>query len=166
MIYFTADPHFGHQNIIKYCNRPWKYWDEMDEALIENFNSVVTDKDVVYLLGDIAFHKPVQDYMGRLRGKEHHLIMGNHDKMVHCMNMFHSISQVKALNIKGIPNIWLSHYAHRTWPASHYGSIHLFGHSHGMLHIEPGAKCIDVGVDAWNYKPVSLDEIIEYIKAH
>jgi calcineurin-like phosphoesterase family protein len=139
----------------------------MDEALIENFNSVVTDQDIVYLLGDVVWKTAnVDDYMSRLKGKEHHLIVGNHDNPRRWGNQFLSVNDVKLLNIPGYPQVWLSHYSHRVWPASHYKSIHLFGHSHGTLRIDPEVRCCDVGVDAWNYKPVSLDEVVEYLKTH
>ena len=54
-IWFTSDLHFGHQNIIKFCNRPWETVEEMDKALIENWNSVVGENDIVFDLGDFAF---------------------------------------------------------------------------------------------------------------
>ena len=55
--------------------------------------------------------------------------------------------------------IWLSHYAHRTWPRLHRGDLHLYGHSHGTL---PGdSRSLDVGVDCWGYRPVTLAEIRE-----
>jgi calcineurin-like phosphoesterase family protein len=162
MIYFTADQHFNHQNIIKFVNRPWQWVWQMDEALIEIFNSIVTDNDEVYHLGDFAWKASPEDYLCRLRGKSHHLICGNHDKRDKCAKFFSTVQDVKLLKIQGIPQIWLSHYAHRSWPSSHHGSIHLFAHSHGTLRIDPEIKCCDVGVDAWNYKPVSLNEILVY----
>lgn len=78
-IFFTSDLHFGHQNIIRFCNRPWKTTDEMEEALIENWNSVVTDDDIVFDLGDFAFapNSKWKEILGELNG-QHHLIVGNH----------------------------------------------------------------------------------------
>jgi calcineurin-like phosphoesterase family protein len=56
--------------------------------------------------------------------------------------------------------IYLSHYAMLRWPASHRGSLHLFGHSHGKL-LNPAPNSLDVGVDCWDYKPVTLKQILE-----
>jgi calcineurin-like phosphoesterase family protein len=158
-IFFTADQHFSHQNILKFCDRPWQWYGEMDEALIEKFNKVVTDEDIVWHLGDLCWKTDPANFISRLKGKEHHLILGNHDNEDKCRKVFTSVQHVKLLNIKGYPNIWLSHYAHRVWPASHYGSIHLFGHSHGNLTINPGDKCMDVGVDNCFYYPINIEAI-------
>ena len=52
MIYFTADTHFGHCNVIRFCDRPFASAEEMDEAMIQNWNERVTGNDTVYILGD------------------------------------------------------------------------------------------------------------------
>src|ERR1039458_2320482 len=81
--FFTADEHYGHANIIKYCNRPFTHVDEMTEGLIANHNKKVTKSDLTYHLGDIFWRTlSVQDAMGilkRLNGN-HCLIVGNHDE--------------------------------------------------------------------------------------
>ena len=79
--FFTADTHFGHKNIIKYCNRPFASLDEMNETLIENWNKVVSLEDTVYILGDFAYcsKTSVEDFLKRLNG-EKHLISGNHER--------------------------------------------------------------------------------------
>lgn len=79
-IFFTSDLHFGHKNIIKFCNRPWDTTEEMDEALIANWNSVVGDNDIVFDLGDFAFatNRRWKDILERLNGR-HYLILGNHE---------------------------------------------------------------------------------------
>ena len=79
-IFVIADTHFGHENIIKYCNRPFKTVKEMDEAMIKNWNETVTNKDVVIHLGDfgIGSKEYISSIVKRLNGKKI-LIMGNHD---------------------------------------------------------------------------------------
>lgn len=59
MIYFTSDLHFNHENIIKYCNRPFKNIDDMDNYLINYWNKIIRTKDIVYILGDFAFGNPI-----------------------------------------------------------------------------------------------------------
>lgn len=165
MDYFTADEHYAHANIMKHCHRPFKWVWEMGEFLIEQHNSIVTDKDRVWHLGDFAWRNP-EKFLSRLKGKEHHLILGNHDKEKLCRPIFTSVQQVKALTLQLSANenvlLWLSHYAHRCWPRSHFGTIHLFGHTHNT--ISGFGRSFDVGVDAWNYKPVSLPEILALVK--
>ena len=80
MIYFTADTHFNHINIIKFCDRPYELIDEMNEALIENWNSVVGKDDEIYHLGDFGWGDNVDnlDILRRLNGTKY-LVKGNHD---------------------------------------------------------------------------------------
>ena len=81
MNFFTSDLHFGHENVIPLCNRPFSSAEEMDEFLIEKWNKSVHRNDNVYLLGDVIFRstKSPEYYLDRLKG-EKHLIIGNHDK--------------------------------------------------------------------------------------
>ena len=77
-IWVTSDTHFNHNNIIKYCDRPFADADEMNEALIENWNSVVKDGDIVYHLGDVYMGGKIEPILRRLKGRKR-LILGNHD---------------------------------------------------------------------------------------
>jgi calcineurin-like phosphoesterase family protein len=155
-IWFTADHHFGHANIIRYCARPFGDVVEQDEALICLWNQVVGPRDEVWHLGDFGFHN-IEAIFKRLAGHKH-LVRGNHDaKPGYCVKMgWASVQQVKLLKIQN-QYIWLSHYAHRTWPHSHRGSWHLFGHSHGTL--LPHGKSMDVGVDPMGFYPVSFEQV-------
>ena len=176
MIYFTADCHFGHQNIIEYCKRPFDNVHIMDQVMLDNINEVVGAKDTLYILGDFCFKgkKPLE-YRLRIVCQDIHLILGNHDKrtdfypsdLVTDMNGFSSIQEVKEI-IYCNQRIYLSHYAHRTWPASHKGSWMFYGHTHSKLDHEDRAskrKTLDVGVDnCVNYnkpfgQPFSFKEI-------
>lgn len=79
MIYFTADTHFGHDNVIRFCNRPFSCAAEMDEALIANWNGRVKGNDTVYILGDMFFRSTnFEEILKRLKGRKR-LIVGNHD---------------------------------------------------------------------------------------
>lgn len=156
-IWFTSDTHFGHKRIIELANRPFTSVEEMDEKMIERWNWRVGRGDIVYHLGDFAFadHTP---YLRRLNGQKW-LVLGNHDhsNRVKKADGWYSID--KLLHVKHIDDtpLVLCHYAMRVWNRSHYGAIHLYGHSHGNL---PGdSQSCDVGVDCWDFFPVSLEEI-------
>ena len=156
--FFTADQHFGHSNVIKYCQRPFSSVAEMNDEIIIRHNEIVRPNDVVYHLGDFAF-KHHQLYVQCLNGR-HFLVKGNHDssKELKVANFIKvELATMFKLKDSGI-FIWLSHYAHRVWPQCHYGAMHLYGHSHGKL---PGfGKSMDVGVDTNDYRPYALDEIL------
>jgi calcineurin-like phosphoesterase family protein len=159
--YFTSDTHLQHANIIKYCNRPFKNVDEMDETIITNWNSIVKHDDLVYHLGDIGFGD-IKNVLRRLNGKIV-LIRGSHDKSALAVpERFESTSSLLEIKIDR-QYITLCHYAMRSWPRSFHGSWHLFGHSHGRL--PPLGKSFDVGVDNHNFYPWSLDEIKEKINS-
>ena len=79
MNYYIADLHFGHRNIISLCNRPFDNVKEMNQKLIKNWNSVVNDKDNVYIVGDLFFKfQDIENILASLKGKKR-LIIGNHD---------------------------------------------------------------------------------------
>jgi calcineurin-like phosphoesterase family protein len=158
MIYFTADGHLGHANIIKFCNRPFSSIEEMDECIIDNWNSVVTKNDAVYYLGDFAWVRH-EEYAKRLNGNKY-LIKGNHDYRSNAFYTgrcgFRSVTKRSEISIEK-NHLILDHYCLRVWNRSHYNSWHLYGHSHGRL--LPIGKSYDVGVDNNNFMPVSYDDI-------
>lgn len=147
MIYFTSDQHFGHSNIIKHCDRPFASVKEMDNQLLDAINSKVKRTDTLYVLGDFSYRgRDPAYYRSLIRCGEVHLIVGNHDKRSRC-RCFESVSDVSQVSIHG-RRLWLSHYLHKTWPGSHKGSWHLYGHSHGSLdHLDLFTNTLDVGVD-------------------
>lgn len=158
--YFTADTHFGHANILKYCarTRPYKDLDHMHEVLIRNWNAVVKPADTVYHLGDFGFGPAVTLARKRLNGKIR-LILGNHDKIrLEDAGMFESIDHLKLVDVDG-QRIVLCHYAMRTWQFQAKGAWQLYGHSHGNLPDDPSALSCDVGVDCWGMAPVSMRQL-------
>ncbi len=161
MIWFTADQHFGHTNIIKFCGRPFIDADHMASNLIKRHNSVVQPGDHVYHLGDVTFQLDAEQYVNRLNGV-HHLILGNHDHNAFHKRkrpgVYHSIQDTKQVKWNGY-TFFLSHYSHRVWPKSHFGNIHLYGHSHGS--IPPFGRSMDVGVDTNDFFPYSASQVTE-----
>lgn len=174
MIWFTSDTHFGHANIIKYSNRPfWKASDGftldsgldpdvhlMNKTLIDNINELVKQDDVLWHLGDFSF-RDHRSYRERINCRNINLILGNHDKLHdNDYKLFSSVQHFRELKVEGRLLV-LCHYGMRVWNKSHHGSIHLYAHSHGSL--PPQGRSMDVGVDCWKYKPLSLDFIIKHM---
>jgi calcineurin-like phosphoesterase family protein len=172
--FFTSDTHFNHVNILKYTKRPWTTIQEMNEALIKNWNDTVKPKDEVWHLGDFCWCKVDHEaisFIGRLNGKKH-FIPGNHDKIITKLlklniyqtngtSMFHS--PIEEITIDDT-RITLCHYAMRTWNKSHFGAYQLYGHSHGSLPDDPNLMSMDVGVDCHpEYRPFSFDEIKDHM---
>lgn len=168
-IYFSSDLHLGHKNIIRLCNRPYKHLHEMNEGIIDNFNSIVNKDDTVYLLGDIIWGGVnwATTCLNRLNGKLV-LIRGNHDKgTLKVPERFESIHNLHETSIDG-QRVIMCHYPMLEWAGSYRRAIHLFGHSHGNLNKKywgKGTGRYDVGVDSNNYKPITLKQVKDILNA-
>ena len=167
MIYFTADTHFGHKGVIDYCNRPFDSVEQMDEALISNWNEKVEKSDTIYILGDMFFgtKEHAIKILNRLKGQKF-LIYGNHDSRLRSgafEKFFQWRGDIKEMKHEGTRFV-LCHFAMRTWHKQHKGAIQLYGHSHGKLSEDIDSLQCDVGVDNTNYYPVSIEAITEYMK--
>lgn len=163
MMFFTADLHLGHKNIIKYCNRPFGSVDEMDRVLINNINDKVGLNDKLYIVGDFTFGDmaTVTNYRRRIVCPNVALIRGNHDKLSSGQYVsagFEYCGHMADMHV-GKQDITLCHYAMRRWNKSHHGSWQLFGHSHGCLEDDPKLLSFDVGVDCHEYKPLSFEDV-------
>lgn len=160
--WFTSDTHFGHANIIKYCNRPFANSVEMNEAIIANWNSVVKDGDLVYHLGDFCFGREdysFDSYLNRLKGLIV-FVKGNHDRLAWAnRRKFYAAHDSYHQTVINGKDITLCHYAMRVWDKSHHGAWHLYGHSHGSLPDDPNSLSFDCGVDCHNYRPINFDEV-------
>jgi len=159
--WFTSDFHLGHQNIIRYCNRPFQSTGEMDEVILANLNSRVRQSDVLYFLGDFCMGGPHQArlYRDRIVCRYIHVVEGNHDRALRRLtSAFRSYNQLAQIRIEG-QGIVLCHYAMRVWHHSSRGTWHLYGHSHGKLEDAPASLSMDVGVDAHQFLPWQVDEI-------
>ena len=151
MIWFTSDTHFGHSNIIKYTGRPFKTIEEMNECIINRWNSRVKEDDTVFFLGDFSLGNP-KKYLERLNGNIV-WIKGNHDKT----------AIIKELNINYGGYLW--HLAHK--PEDCTGRYNLCGHVHEKwkIKVQKNNKIlVNVGVDQWDFYPIKIQEIIKEIK--
>lgn len=189
--FFTSDHHFGHTNIIRYQKRSWlkpgdldeqDRWvsqkiaafriKEMDDGLIKSWNDSISKDDVVYHLGDFCFGGPDDaiKYLDRLNFKKFNFIYGNHDRAMEDLQGRSEsypdvtfLGNMQEIKVQG-QTIVLNHYAMRVWNRSHYGSWHVYGHSHGSLCDDPHSLSFDVGVDCNNYQPVSFEQVAERMK--
>lgn len=170
MVYFTADCHFHHKNVIKYCDRPFADVDEMNRVLIENWNNVVKENDEVYILGDFTFKglDAIEPLVEQLNGTKY-LVRGNHDRKLKAGSPYESDEYY--VELKSF-NRWfiLSHYPFASWNGMHRGSIHLHGHQHNhkgynLDNLEQGIRRYDVGVDANNYTPISVVDIKRFFES-
>lgn len=165
--HFTSDTHFGHGNIIKYCNRPFTSAEEMDETMIRNWNARVRPDDLVFHLGDFAFGCDYQHAVHcyrRLNGIIQ-FVLGNHDKHLRTMNdngiLRTPLEHYLEESIEG-HRIVLFHYGLRTWHHDLRGTWHLYGHSHNGL--PPLGKSVDIGVDRWDFAPVSMEQLRRFME--
>jgi calcineurin-like phosphoesterase family protein len=159
-ILFTADFHFGHGNMIDYCDRPFLSVQAMDYQLIELYNRVVKPKDTVYILGDFSMfgtqsrYDYVSSIVRKLEGDKH-LILGNHDAFRPFVYVNMGFLSVHTFLHLELLDLYLVHD-----PAVanvKRDKIWLHGHMHKLW--KKQGNLINVGVDAWNYMPVTLDEI-------
>jgi calcineurin-like phosphoesterase family protein len=171
-LFFTSDHHFGHKNIIKFSNRPFENVNEMDEVMIQRWNEKVQPDDEVYHLGDLAFRSKgsIKKVLDRLNGKIY-LIKGNHEKLALTYKFrFEWIKDYFELVVddpefkRGHQMIVLFHYAIKQWNKKHHGSYHLYGHSHGSLPDDIQAQSFDIGVDCYDFYPLSYTEVKAIMK--
>ena len=155
MNWFSADFHLDHFRIIKYQNRPFKTAKEMNEMIINNTNACVLKNDTLWHLGDFCFGEH-QKHLEQINCRRVMLLPGSHDRDIIKARL--TTRQIMEIEIDH-QLIVMCHYCLRVWPKSHYGTWHLYGHSHG--HLPPEGKSWDVGVDNNNFKPLSEKEIFE-----
>ena len=176
MMWFTADTHFGHSNIIELTHRPFSSVQEMDRRLLANINDRVSARDFLYILGDFSFRTTVEEAYA-IRKKivcQHvHLIRGNHDKhwidnpFPDAFESEQDYLEIKPGFAKGV-RLDLFHYPMLSWNGKWRGAIHLHGHIHtegpdyNERNRERGILRYDVGVDANEYCPVSRDDILAF----
>jgi len=165
--YFSSDWHLNHFNILKYDKRPFDTVDQMNASIISNYNSIVNEEDEFYFLGDFCMgdRSKAEAYLQQVNGKKY-FIRGNHDqpKIIELFKKYGTYLGQKAEIIINQKSITLCHYSLEEWNGSRNGSWHLFGHYHGNLPDNPNCLSLDVGINVWNYLPVSFEEIEKKMK--
>ena len=159
-VFFTSDTHFGHAGALSRFRRPFASVTDMDAAMAANWNATVGPDDDVWHLGDFALHRKPDEMaalLERLHGTKH-LITGNNDgPATRTLPGWASVQDYAEL-LLGERRLILCHYAFRTWNGMYKGALNLHGHSHGQL--KGMTRQYDVGVDVWNFRPVTVDEIL------
>lgn len=171
--FFYSDPHYGHANIIKYCDRPFRDADHMTEEMVTRYNAVVGIHDAVLWLGDCFFHsESAEKVLSRLNGSKW-LLRGNHDKRVTDAQFLKAgfeavFSMHFASFIDEVP-VRFSHYPYEGYssdlrypdrrPPRESGVVLVHGHTHEKNRLTL-KKTVHVGVDAWDYGPASYDEVL------
>ncbi len=159
-ILFTSDTHFGHAGALALYRRPFASVAAMDEAMIERWNAAVGAEDEVWHLGDFAIRQSaarIAALLALLKGRKH-LVTGNNDPPAATQSPLWASVQPYAEIVAGGTPLVLCHYAFRTWRNMGKGAVNLHGHSHGRL--KPQARQYDVGVDVWDFRPVTIEEIL------
>ena len=163
--FFTSDTHFHHQNIIKYCNRPFSSVDEMNEKLINNWNSVVGKNDIVWHLGDFCFGRKenISEILPKLNGKIN-LVIGNHDHQKVKFYYDVGFNRVYDRNVL-INGFYILSHAPLQFLNDNCPFFNIYGHVHdsSMYNTWSKSGCC-VCVERHDYKPVSWKEIQDHIK--
>ncbi|MYZ49259.1 metallophosphoesterase family protein [Propylenella binzhouense] len=157
--FFTSDTHFGDPRVLRLDKRPFPSVAAHDEALFALWNETVGPDDVVWHLGDFARGdaERISALLARLNGRKH-LIVGNNDpEATTGAPEWLSVEHYRELTVDGV-DLVLCHYPFRTWNGMGRRRRDLHGHSHGRLSRMTGQY--DVGVDAWNFRPVALATIL------
>ena len=161
--FIIADTHFGHENIIRLCNRPFANVGEMDRVMRDSWNAVVRHDDDVIVVGDFAHRMPsdkLRTLFDSLRGRKH-LIVGNHDDHNTLALPWSSLPRDVAYMSVDNTRVVMCHYAWRVWPGIRKGALMLHGHNHGRI---PGnQQSADIGVDVLGFAPVRLKQITAYM---
>lgn len=176
--FYIADWHYGHSNIVAFDNRPFKTANEMNDELIERWNKVVSNEDIVYILGDMFWCTPkvAIEVLDKLNGQKI-LVRGNHDKRhTELDNKFKQVVDYLEVRDKD-RHVVLCHYPIPCFKNHYYGWYHLYGHvhnsfEHNMMEHDKylmeelyGKQCKMYNVGAMmpymDYTPRTLDEIIK-----
>lgn len=169
MILYTADLHFGHENVIHFDHRPFENVESMDRAMIQLWNGRVNQDDHVYILGDFAYRneKPEEWYLKQLNGHKH-LVIGNHDKKLlknnAAMSFFESVDKMMHVSDNGT-QICLCHYPLAEWFGFYKGHSHIYGHIHSRKDetwefMKTRKNAYNAGCMLYGYMPVSLKELV------
>lgn len=189
MIWFSADFHISHNNILKYCNRPFSNIQDHDNHIITQINKCVKSNDTLYFLGDLLFANKkyyaqnLFNLLSKINCNDIRWLHGNHDPSTADLRLriMDDNSLWKKIRVQGSfyeENLYnkpfvMCHYAMAIWNKSHRGAYHIYGHSHSTAEesldeLFPGRRSMDVGIDnakklLGEYRPFSINEVISIL---
>lgn len=188
MKYYIADPHFGHENIIRLCGRPFETAAEMDAYMLSAWQQTVRPADEVYIVGDFSFRgrQPAAGILEQLPGRKI-LLRGNHDRWVKgepaAVRQLEAVHDLLVIEDTapdpetGVPrtfSVVLCHYPLLEWPQYYRGSLHVYGHVHNSkghvydvlrrpFHPDDSVshpRALNAGADICGFRPVTLAELM------
>lgn len=176
MIYYIADLHLHHKNILHLCQRPFASIEQMHQTIKLNWNAVVSEQDDVYIIGDVCFkfNEEVAEYLKSLNGRKH-LLIGNHDKKFlkyeKFREIFVSIDYYLTIEDEN-RKVVLFHYPILEWDGYFKGWYHVYGHIHNsdnfsnqLLNREEFANAFNAGADLIDFTPQTLNQLISRKKS-
>ena len=171
-IFYTADIHLGHKNIIRLDERPFSHIEEMNEVLIDNINNRVGTRDILKIVGDVSFTigpEEIRKHLLRIKCKNIILIEGNHDDVIiknfhsHFLGIFKEVHEME--RVKKDKN-WITscHFPMISWMGKNNGGINVYGHVHTKDEnlLDPTKKrwnAYNAGMPVCNYFPVTMEEL-------
>ena len=170
--FFTADFHLWHKKILVLADRRFSDIEAHNQIIQDNINRVVRKDDHLTILGDLAMGPATRlsQWLDGIKTKNLNLVWGNHDDTAQTLvkrqpGRFKRVGDILTIkaHLPGRPDpvsVVCCHYAMRVWNKSHYGTYHVYGHSHGSLPDDLKTRSMDVGVDTNNYCPWELIDIV------
>lgn len=182
-VWITSDTHYGHKNICRGTSkwtdlnttRPFESIESMNDHIVDSINALVEEDHILIHLGDFAWKELAEEFRSRIKCKNVHLILGNHDNGIRfssdLQDLFTSVSEYGEVKIFQKSNEWfktvcLFHYPIKSWNTKHYGGYHFHGHIHSNHRDKyTDANSMDIGIDGNpGYLPYRLDHVIELVE--
>lgn len=168
-VFVWADPHFGHENIIRHCERPYGNSRHMEGDMVRRFNNIVPPDGITICVGDFGWMgwshpSQVRKVLRKLNGN-HILVMGNHDDFHPRQYIRAGFQSVHTILIDEIYGRMVAIYHDpAVWNTIDFDCISIVGHVHNLFYLQSDKKMINVGVDVNDFQPLKINDAIEELK--
>jgi calcineurin-like phosphoesterase family protein len=155
--FIISDTHFDHENIIRYCNRPFKDLSEMNREIVTRWNMAVRPQDTVFFVGDLCFGNRSKMWLNALNGNKI-LIRGNHDRLIPGMK--------RAVKLKSYTGEKFLMIHAPEWIDRDFNGWVFHGHHHNNLVeeyplINPDKKTFNVSAELLDYTPIEVIKLLQ-----